>query len=135
MRNRRLVLVCLLSATLSAGCGSNMVKAKGRVLKGGEPYAIAEDEGLRIFLSPTVTPLDRSDSYLAIFHRENGTFEVVGRDGKGLPPGNYRVNLELIKKKSDQFHGKYSGKRSPFSVEVTRDNKELLIDLETKSNG
>src|SRR6516164_10313358 len=116
MSKTRIVAACLLLGLLSAGCGSNMIKAKGRVVKGGQPFVPGEGEGLRIFFVPAVSPVDRYDSYIAVFNKDDSSFVVVGKDGQGLPPGNYRVSLELMKQKSDQFNSKYTGMRSPFTV-------------------
>jgi hypothetical protein len=118
---------------LSAGCGSNMLKIKGRIVKGGQPYVTAPDEGLRILFVPTVPPSpDRYDSFVAMYNRQDGSFQVVGKDGNGLPPGTYKVALELIKKKNDQFRGAYSAPKSPFLVEVNHGTGEVVIDLDKK---
>jgi hypothetical protein len=130
MQKPRIVVVCLLLGLLSTGCGSNMIKARGRVVKGGQPFVLAEDEGIRIFFVPVVTPVDHYDSYMASFNKQDSSFVVVGKDGQGLPIGNYRVSLEVLKHKSDQFKGKYAGPGTPFTVEVNKANKELVIDLD-----
>jgi hypothetical protein len=124
---------CLLLGLLSSGCGSNMLKIKGRIVKDGQAYVTAPDEGLRILFVPTVPPLpDRYDSYVAMYNRRDGSFQVVGKDGNGLPPGTYKVALELIKKKKDAFRGAYSAPKSPFLVEVNRGTGEVMIDLDKK---
>jgi hypothetical protein len=135
MHKTRIVATCLLLGLLATGCGSgpNMIKAKGRVVKGGQPYVPPEDQGLRIFFVPVQTPADHYESYMATFNKQDSTFVVIGRDGAGLPPGNYRVSVELLKQKADQFKKKYTGMRSPFTFEVNKENKELVIDLDTKS--
>jgi hypothetical protein len=134
MQKTRIVATCLLLGLLVTGCGgSNMIKAKGRVVMGGQPYVPPEGQGLRIFFMPVQPPVDHYDSYMANFNKEDSTFVVVGKDGTGLPPGNYRVSVELLKQKADQFKNKYTGTRSPFTFEVNKANKELVIDLDTKS--
>jgi hypothetical protein len=134
MQKTRIVATCLLLGLLATGCGgSNMIKAKGRIVKGGQPFVPPEGQGLRIFFMPVDTSGDRYDSYMATFNKDNSTFVVIGKDGAGLPPGNYRVSVELLKQKADQFKDKYTGTRSPFTFEVNKENKELVIDLDTKS--
>jgi hypothetical protein len=130
MRSARCALFCLLLGLLAVGCGTNNIKAKGRVVKGGEPFRPGEGEALRIILAPFDAPTGTTyDSYAAEFNPEDGTFLVKGKDGKGLPPGKYRIGVELIKKKEDQFKGRFTGKSSPFTCEVTSAGSEVIVDL------
>jgi hypothetical protein len=117
---------------LTVGCGdSSRIKAKGRVMKGGQPYLLPEGEGFRIFF----VPLDSQDgvhfdSYAAIYDPQTGSFEVHGKDGKGLPTGKYRVDLQLMKSKEDLLGGKLLGKGSPLVLEVAGKANDLVIDLD-----
>jgi hypothetical protein len=122
----------LLIGLTAAGCGgSSLTRAKGRVVKGGEPFRPGEGESLRIILVPLEAPSGGGyDSYAAEFHKEDGTFEVKGKDGKGLPPGKYRVTLQLLKKKEDLFQGSLSGPNSPFTCEVGGSSSEVVVDLD-----
>lgn len=129
-RCTRLALTGLLVAAL-AGCGgSSNIKPKGRVLKGGQPFHTAEGQGLRLTFIPLEISGERYDSYPAIYNGEEGTFEVTGKDGTGLPPGKYRVGFELMKKREDQFKGRYLGGRSPYTCEVHSSGDEVVIDLD-----
>ena len=113
------------------GCGGSLVKPKGRVMKGGAPFQTADGEALRVILAPADGPEGAHyDSYPALYNPDNATFQVVGKDGKGLPPGKYRVGLELIKKKEDVFKGALMGRRSPFTCEVTNSSSEIVVDLD-----
>ena len=47
-----------------------------------------------------------------------------------MPPGKYRVAVELMKKKKDQFGGKFNEDKSPFVVEVDSKTPEIVIDLD-----
>jgi hypothetical protein len=122
----------LVIALLATGCGdSSRIKAKGIVKKGGQPYLLPEGEGFRIFF----VPLEASDgvhfeSYAAMYDPHTGSFEVQGKDGKGLPPGKYRVDLQLMQSKEDLLGGKLLGKGSPLSLEVTGKSSDLVIDLD-----
>jgi hypothetical protein len=130
------VLPFLLIGLFAIGCGSGFIKAKGRVLKGGEPFHPGEGEALRIILAPVDPPTGSTyDSYAAEFHPDDGSFQVKGKDGNGLPPGKYRVSLELLKKKEDLFKGSYTGARSPFTCEVTNSSSELVVDLDQAKSG
>jgi hypothetical protein len=126
------LLPCLLTVVLALGCGdSSRVKAKGKIVKGGEPFTIAEGEGgLRLFLVPVTEGKDEGHHAFPVeFHADNGTFEVVGTDGKGVPPGKYRVHLEHMKNKEDLFGGKLMGTKSPLICEVAS-GKELVVNLD-----
>ncbi len=132
MRPLRHCLPALLLSLLALGCGdSSFIKAKGRITKGGLPYHTGEGEGLRIFLVPLDPPQgSHYDSYAAEYDPDAGTFQVKGKDGKGLPPGKYRVGLQLMKDKEDLLGGSLLGKKSPFTCEVTSRGDDLVIDLD-----
>jgi hypothetical protein len=123
----------LLIAVGAAGCGSagGHFNAKGRVVRGGKPYVTQKGEGLRIFFAPVEarTP-GKYDSFAAVYRPDDGTFQVVGKDGTGLPPGQYHVSLQLMKDKEDLFKGKLMGKQSPYTFDVSRGGEELVIDLD-----
>jgi hypothetical protein len=112
-----------------------MLKIKGRIVKGGQPFIVAKDESMRIRFIPT-EPLSTTtyDSFYAIYNRDDGSFRVTGKDGNGLPPGKYRVDLELMKARSDAFHGAYTGKWSPDDIVVNNSTGEVVIDLDKKLN-
>jgi hypothetical protein len=127
---RRYLPLILLIGLCSLGCGrSSMIQAKGRVLKGGTPFKLGEGEGLRIFFLPLEPTGSGYDSYAAEFHND-GTFTVKGKDGRGLPPGKYRVTLQLMKNKEDQFGGRFMGEKSPFVCEVNKASDEVVVDLD-----
>ncbi|HEV3258425.1 MAG TPA: hypothetical protein VG013_16210 [Gemmataceae bacterium] len=132
MRTFGRLLLCLLVGLLSLGCGgSSLIKAKGRIIKGGQPYVPGAGEGLRIFFVPLEPPAgSRHDSFAAVYQPDDGTFQVMGKDGKGLPPGKYRVSLQLMKAKEDLLGGKLLGPKSPFICEVTGGHDDLAIDLD-----
>jgi hypothetical protein len=131
MRLARCVFPCLFFSLIALGCGNGFVKAKGRVLKNGEPFRPGEGEALRIILAPMDPPAGNTyDSYAAEFHPEDSTFQVKGKDGSGLPPGKYRVSVELLKHKEDLFKGALNGRRSPLTCDVTSASSELVVDLD-----
>jgi ABC-type glycerol-3-phosphate transport system substrate-binding protein len=130
MRCFRILLPCLLICVASAGCGSQ-IKAKGRIVKGGEPFKPGEGEGVRIFFVPLDPPEGNTyDSYAGEFNNENGTFQIKGKDGNGLPPGKYRITMQLMKNKEDLFNGALMGPRSPFKCEIKSAADEVVVDLD-----
>ncbi len=128
---RPLILVVI--GLLSLGCGdSSHINAKGRIIKSGQPYLAPEGTGFRVFFVPLDAPEGKHfDSFAAEYNPENGSFLVQGKDGKGLPRGKYRVDLQLMKSKEDLLGGKLLGKKSPYVVEVAGSSDELVIDLDT----
>ncbi|HEV2947132.1 MAG TPA: hypothetical protein VGX70_07135 [Gemmataceae bacterium] len=129
----RRLLILILIGLFPLGCGdSSHIKAKGRIIKGGQPYFVPEGSGFRVFFVPLDTPEGKHfDSFAAEYNSEDGSFRVQGKDGKGMPPGKYRVDLQLMKSKEDLLGGKLLGKKSPYVVEVTGNGDDLLIDLDT----
>jgi hypothetical protein len=120
----------------AAGCGgSGPLQAKGRVVKAGQPFVLGKGEGLRMIFEPLEGgSKGHYDSYAAEFQPTSGRFQVKGKDGKGLPPGKYRVSLEHMKDRSDLFGGRFLGTKSPFTVEVTRSGGDLVVDLDKASS-
>jgi hypothetical protein len=130
MRRIRNGSLFLLIAAFICGCGGDgRIKARGQVLKNGTPFQLGEAEGLRIVFVPYEAGESSFDVYPAVFEGD-GNFTVVGKDGKGLPPGKYRVKLEHLKKKQDLFKGAFSGKKTPFVREVTTSSNKIVLDLD-----
>jgi hypothetical protein len=130
MRQARLLPAGLLAGLLLPGCGGSLVKPTGRVVRGDAPLHTGAGEALHIAFVPLeATGTTGFDSYAAEFNGEDGTFQVKGKDGRGLPPGRYRVTLELIKGRKDAFRGRFSARNSPFTCEVTSGSAEVVLDL------
>ncbi len=122
------VLVVGLAA---AGCGPQMLQTKGRVLQGGAPLRPGPEEIVRVTFVPL--PADGQparDYYVAAYDPDAGTFRVVGKDGRGMPPGKYRVAVELERRRKDQFKGAFDANRSPFVFDVDSGTPEIVIDLD-----
>jgi hypothetical protein len=133
MRKTRFLFLGLALSLVGLGClrSLDFIKAKGRVVKGGQPYLAEEGQGMRIFFAPLEVPAgSQYDSYAAVYDPKNGTFEVTGKDGKGLPRGRYRVDIQLMKNKEDLLNGKLMGANSPLTLEVKGTSDELVIDLD-----
>jgi len=118
-----------------AGCGSGDGKLliKGKVVKGGAALTVPEEEYVRVTFFPmTDDGGPPKNTYAASYNGSNGTFRAIGGDGKGIPPGKYRVAVEHEKKGGDAFKGRYDGDRSPFQFDIDRTTKALVIDLDKK---
>ena len=103
----------------------------GRLLKGGQAFIPRKGEVFRSSLSPSCRGKPRHTiSTSRWWIRQPERSRPAGKDLKGMPPGKYRVAVELMKKKKDLFGGKYDVEKSPFVVDVDANTKEIVIDLD-----
>lgn len=117
-------MICL------CGCGPKMLKTKGRVLKDGAPFLPGEGEFLRVTFVPLFEGGKLADDfYVAQVNSKDATFQVVGKDLRGMPPGKYRVAIELDRRRSDQLHGQFGPEASPFIYDVDSGSPEIVVDL------
>jgi len=129
------VLTAAFAAALilaAAGCGGDgLLRTQGRLLKGGQPFIPKEGEFIEITFVP-IPPDGKppADFYYADVDQATGTFQPAGKNRKGMPPGKYRVAVELMKKKKDQFRGKFDAEKSPFVFDVDSRTTEIVIDLD-----
>jgi hypothetical protein len=116
------------------GCGGDgKLNTRGQILKGGVPFKVAEGDHLRVTFVPIPADGGRpTNQYVAVFDKTDGTFKVVGADGRGLPPGKYRVAIEHERKKRDLFNGAFDAERSPFVFDINGSSGSLVIDLDKK---
>ena len=130
---RRVVsFVLLLLVALTAGCGSGRVKARGRLLRDGQPLPADEPGVVHLVFIPLAeaNPAAPEGSFVAEFHRSDATFRVTGRDGRGIPPGKYRIAVQVNRNRKDVFGGAFNAVNSPFVREVTSSGDEIVLDLE-----
>lgn len=141
-----LLAALVLVSVLLAGCGGKddgvaRVKAKGRVVKGGQPLRVQTekggppgDPGLQVLFVKVGTADAGAAIPATIVDAEQGTFDLTGPDGKGIPPGHYRVAVILAPVGGkDQLKGKYDTENSPIERDI-KGNEDLVIDLD-KPNG
>ena len=117
---------------MAIGCGGDKkLRTQGRLLKGGQPLVLKPDQKVRITFVP-ILPDGKppADHYTALYDSEKGTFVAAGKDRNGMPPGKYRVAVELATKKKDDLKGMYDEDRSPFVFDIDSSTKEIEIDLD-----
>lgn len=131
MRHALITLAVFGLCILITGCGDGRLRTKGQLLKSGQPFIPPEGQYIEITFVP-IPPDGKpaTDYYFAEVDQTTGTFRPAGKDLKGMPPGKYRVAVELMKKKKDQLGGKFDTMRSPFVFEVDSQTKEIVIDLD-----
>ena len=130
--SRVLVPALAVLALVVTGCGGDgLLRTQGRLLKGGQPFIPKEGEFIEITFVP-ILPDGKppGDHYYADVDQTTGTFQPAGKNKKGMPPGKYRVAVELMKKKKDLFGGKFDAEKSPFIFDVDTKTQEIVIDLD-----
>jgi hypothetical protein len=133
VRNFFTVAFLLSMFVLTFGCGADdkLLPLKGRILKGGVKFEPAPLEIMQVIFVPVPANGEPvRDHYFANFNDMDSTFVVAGKTGKGLPPGRYRVSLELMKDRKDQYHGKCDAVQSPYVFEIDQTTKEVVIELD-----
>ncbi len=130
--NRFAAYVLAAAATLAvAGCGDQMLQPRGKLLKGGQPIPPAEGQSIRVTFVP-IAPDGKppADYYYAETDQATATFRPAGKDGRGLPPGKYRVAVEIMVKKKDALNGRFDPEKSPYVFDVSAKSGEIVIDLD-----
>jgi hypothetical protein len=130
---RYLIFVLSLALALAvSGCGRDegLLRTKGRLLKGGQAFIPNEGEFIQVIFVP-IRPDGKppGDHYVADVDQTTATFVPDGKNRKGMPPGKYRVAVELMMKK-DLLGGKFDAVNSPFVFDVDSGTKEIVIDLD-----
>ena len=136
------LLVLAVSLALAAGCSSSKdktaegkTKPKGRILENGLPVKVDTtrlppgDPGLQVTFIKIGGVDAGEETDAQITDAATGTFELFGADGKGIPPGKYRVAVTIAPVGSaDALKGKFNREKSKIEVEVKED-EDLVIDL------
>jgi hypothetical protein len=119
------------TALVVAGCtGSGKMNTKGVILKDGGPLKVGPEDVVRVVLVPM--PEDGSNPhtlFAAEFNPDKSTFIVKGPDGRGMPPGKYRVAVELLQGRKDVFKGAFSSENSPLICTIQSSSDEIKVDV------
>jgi hypothetical protein len=129
----------LLTLCCLAGCGGGGgVKLQGRLIKDDKPLAGGESNPLSVtFRGGAVDPTDPGKSFDAVVDAE-GAFVVEPPDGKGVPPGKYRV---IVRNPQAGPRGvkppwlaPIADDRSPLEYEVGKEpTQKIVIDVTKKT--
>ncbi len=159
MRSRHLAAALMIPFAAASGCGSSdAVWVTGKLVKGGGVYSPPAGQTVTVtFLSMGGTDAagkssQGGDPYQAQYDPTSGTFEVPGPDGRGIPPGKYRVavtqklereafDAEKAKIKdrartvrftrdADMLENRFGLSTSPIIVEVNG-SEEVVVDLDS----
>ena len=133
MRTILTILLALALCILIAGCSSpppKPVKVSGKITNGKQVLTVPTGARLtvnfiRIFDEPK--PLTM---FGATYHNDDGSFEVPGPDGQGLPPGKYRVVLKMLPPPAElqDMNTRFDAANSPINLDITSEDP-INIDL------
>lgn len=128
---RTLTALALTTAVVGCSRGDQKVRPEGHLLKADKEFIPGEGEFIQITFVPVV-PAGKTvtDFYYAEVDQDSGMFSPAGADRKGMPPGKYRVAIELMKKKKDLWGGRFDADNSPFVFDVDSSTKEIVIDID-----
>lgn len=148
----RLWLLALpLAAVMAVGCEKEGPAAgktilKGKLVKGGEPYALDQSKvklpkggtamppgiSTSSVLQVVLISADGKDQYTAKTNSDTGTFEVAGPDGKGIAPGRYKIavtaKVGLSPSDPDLFGGRYAADKTQILRDI-KDGEDVVIDV------
>lgn len=124
--------VVLILACTATGCGdSGKLRTKGRLIKDGSQFVPDIDQYIQVTFIPILPngapPLDL---YYADVDQDTGVFMPAGKDKQGMPPGKYRVAVEITKNKKDMLKGRFDTENTPYIVEVDAGSDDIEIDLD-----
>jgi hypothetical protein len=131
-----LPIACGLVLLAATGCtsGPKMTLVKGKLLYKGSPLKVDPKAGVQISFIPIVERGEAYSTYPASPpKREDMSFEVRGPQGKGIPPGKYRVAVNLLSAKDplvDEINEGFSKQNTNVVREVRgEEGPVMLIDL------
>jgi hypothetical protein len=125
-------LVSLLALALLivlAGCGGSKGKITGKLTKGGQPIKVGEQGQILLILVPDPAT---GNTYPCNLDKDTGTFDCIGNDGKGIPPGKYKVVVEATEggpTGKDVLGGKYRMDATTKTIEV-KAGQDIEINLD-----
>src|SRR5262249_23026279 len=108
MRPALTLLAIAAISLIVTGCGGGPTKyqTRGRILKNGEPFLPPKDDLVRVTLVPVPEAGGKvMNWYAANYNPKDASFRASGPDGAGIPPGKYRVCVELLHHRNDVFKG------------------------------
>jgi len=134
MRALTTLACCLTLCLLFTACASEekLVKVNGKLKEGEQPFKMDPNGSISVSFVPIVAEGTHFSTYPATVERTDMSFVVPGRKGKGIPPGKYRVAIQLrtpeASEKINEQNQRLSKQHSPIMVEVN-DETPLIIDV------
>lgn len=120
---------------LLSGCAAEparRVMPKGQLLYNGKPYKASPQDGLDLTFIEVSSDDKPGDSFIATFNADDASFVVPGRQGKGIPPGKYRIGFMQMSVQPTELMNQLNEEFSPANTQILRDiqsDEPLRIDL------
>ena len=136
MRRALFIVFAFLLAATASGCGKKNVRVTGRISKSGQPIKISDKGRIQLFfmqLDDQGTPIN---SYVATV-QPDGSFEVTGDPGRGMPPGKYKITVEApdpYPAGKDLLGGRFKLNGSPWTRDV-KDGAHIELDVDKPEAG
>jgi hypothetical protein len=131
-----LVTLCILCLFLGCADGPQIEKGvtvRGKVLKAGAPIpGVRPEVGVGV-VQITLLPVNPTSPSGFSLVKADGSFEILG-DGKGIPPGKYKVVIVQRDQLPDQpsaVPDSFSETNSTMQVEIPADKVGGTYDLGT----
>lgn len=132
-----LVVLALLAC---CGCGGGseaekVVAVRGKVTRGGQTLTVAGEEAGLGYVQVQFYRIDdagaqSTDPASARVSTADGSFQLAGHGGQGIPPGKYRIAVrQWDPYPEDKLQGKFDENTSPIIRTIDGDTT-LTIDLE-----
>lgn len=122
-RSRAVAVATALVCLFVCGCGASVGKVKGKLTENGQPLSFAPGAQASVvftLLGADGQP-DKLHAYTMMLEPD-GSFELRASGGE-LPPGNYKVTLDVAGKDNAKFK-RFSAKR-----EVKAGDNAIDLDL------
>ncbi len=156
MRIKVLLAVAAAGSLCLSGCGSSSdVWVTCEIHRHGQPYTVPETHSLQV----TFYALEGKDETGKIKaagepypagRTADGKFEVPGPEGRGIPPGKYRISViqkpkgtsaapkpkskrEAADRDTDFLRDQFSPDASPIVRTIDAKSAQLVIDLDSPS--
>ena len=135
MNWRSLLPFAVLCIVIAAGCGERRMNIKGRIVKGGSPFTVKDDDFVRLTFIPVMADGKPAlTAYIADVNNRDGTFKALGADLSGIPRGKYRITVSHERNRKDLLGGAYDGENSPFVFDINSIAEEIVIDLDKRKS-
>jgi hypothetical protein len=106
----------------------------GEQLQKMEPPAVEKMESLSVVYYPLTATgeTDKQSEFFWASVKPDGNYEVLGKEGKGIPPGRYRISVILPAAftNEDKLKGTFGPDNSKIIRTVPQESKEQEINID-----
>lgn len=129
-----LSLVCLILCLHLPACtsGPKPIKVTGKLNYKDQPLKVDPKGGVTLSFIQAAEDDKPSTTYNAEINRDDMTFVVKSRDPKGIPPGKYRIAVNLMMPEQTAQVQEINQRFSPQDTKIERDittEEPIVLDL------